>query len=95
MNRLSYVTRSNDSTEYKIFTLSIFILFIYLSSISIFVMHNWLRDVVWSWDMIWDTIRVLKYDLSRQGVETLSESRHKTDKISNNIRRKRDKTRNI
>ena len=83
-----------DLTEYRMSALSIYILFLQLSPISILVTHNWLRDVAWSRDMIWDMIRMLRYGLSRLRVETRSEPRHETDKVSNSMRRERDETRN-
>ena len=74
--------------------LSIYILFLQLSPISILVTHNWLRDVAWSRDMTWDTIRMLRHGLSCLRVETRSEPRHEIDKVSINMRRGIHETRN-
>ncbi len=85
---------SNNSTEYRMSALSIYILFLQLSLISILVTHHWLQDVVWSRDMIWDKIQMLRHGLSRLNVETQSEPRYETDKVSNIMRHKRDETQN-
>ena len=63
------------------FALSIYILLIQLSSISIIVTRDRLRDVAWSWDMIWD--RTWAVWGLRHGLR----SRNGTDKVSNNMRR--------
>ncbi len=84
----------NRSTECRMSALSIYILFLQLSPISIFVTRNWLRDVAWSRDMTWDTIQMLRHGLSCLRFETRSEPRHETDKVSINMRRERDETRN-
>lgn len=89
-----WVTDLNKSTEYKMTSLFINILFLELSLISIIVTNNGLWDVAWSRNMIWDTIQILRYGLSQLKVETRSEPKHKKYKISNNMREERDEARN-
>lgn len=99
MNRL-YVTdlindESENSIKYRISPLSIFIFLLEWSYIPMFVMNNWLQNVVWSWDMIWNRIRMFRYGLSCLRIEPRSELSHEMDKLLSKIRRKKDETRNI
>ncbi len=93
---------SNNSTEYRMSSLSMYILFLQLSLIPVFVMYNWLRDVAWiekwfekqseCWNAAWAAWAAweLRHDLSRD----MKQIRHQTKWDAKEMEQMIDETQN-